>query len=250
MDVLGETREKIRYICEQRKVTTEAPVTVRCLSPQLGVGEVDEGVFGFCRGRDAVIEAEVAGARGQAFTHEPQEWTGTLDDVFNMSLATERDRAIVVAALNALAGRLDLSKHVIHCRKSDPSSCGPELVHELRRRFPEVSKVFLVGLQPAVLKALVADRGVGNVRVVDHDPQHVNDVRHGVIIGDGDADIADDIAWCDVMLVTGSSVVNGTLDELLDLSGDAAKPVLFFGNTIAAVAAVADLERICPLGQH
>jgi len=239
MGVLHETRDKFAYICRQREVDAETPVTVRRLS----TAEPP-----FCRGTEVVIEATVGDTRGQAIAHDAADWTGTLGDVFAMSLDVAGSRAMVVATLNALAVKLGIVERIILCRQHDPLRCGPELVNRLFARFADVRKVFVVGLQPAVVEALVDRLGADNVRVVDHDAEDIGQLHSGVRVGDGAADISKDVAWCELMLVTGESVVDGTLDELLTISHDASKPLVFFGNTIAAVAAVAELERVCPLG--
>ena len=48
--------------------------------------------------------------------------------------------------------------------------------------------------------------------------------------------------WCPG-LVTGTTVVNGTIEPILDLAG--AKAV-FYGISIAGVARLPSLERFCP----
>ena len=159
-----------------------------------------------------------------------------------------RNRAVVVAALNALAAKLGLIRHNIRCPHEESEPCGRELAGELKRRFPDARKVLLVGLQPGLLGALVEHYGCEGVRVTDLDSENIGREKHGVRVGNGDADITHEVRWCDLMLVTGSSVVNGTLDGLLKHSQNASKPLVFFGNTIAAVAAVADLDRVCALG--
>ena len=249
MSVLSETRESLLRVCREEDVDLSSPVRVRCLPPEEAIGTKASGEFAIRRGREVVIEATLDSARGQAFTDRPSDWSGTLGDVFSMPLDNSRRRAVVVAALNALAAKLGLASHTIHCRDQDPMRCGRELVAELKRRFPDVVKVLLVGLQPGILEALVDEFGTRGVRVVDLDSENIHQVKKGVHIGDGSADISGDIRWCDLMLVTGSSVVNGTLDGLLRQSQDASRPLVFFGNTIAAVAAIADLERLCPFGR-
>jgi len=52
-----------------------------------------------------------------------------------------------------------------------------------------------------------------------------------------------------VDLVTGSSVVNGTVNEILERFEAAGKPVVFFGSTIAGVAALLKLDRVCPFAR-
>ena len=248
MGVLTETRDALKQVCREEGMDLSTPVTVRRLSADEAIGGKVGDDFVIRRGKEVVIEATVASARGQAFTDQPSDWTGTLDEVFALSLDDVKNRAIVVAVLNALAAKLGLASHVVHCREEDPTRCGPELVGRLKQGFPKTRKVLLVGLQPAILTSLVDELGTQGVRVVDLDPENIDQVTGGVRVGNGSADISEDVDWCELMLVTGSSIVNGTLDELLAMSRDASKPVVFFGNTVAAVAAVADLERICPVG--
>jgi len=273
MGVLSETRDRLLELCRNASVDLATPVTVKWMTP-------DEGPVR--RGREHLIEATLAsdaalrssedsaspsvaasqseGASslrstsppmaGQAWTDHPSDWTGTLGDVFSMPLRKAGQRAIVVATLNALAGRLGLTAHNLRCRHGKPLDCGRELVRQLRTRFDGAARALVVGYQPGVVEALVESLGTGNVRVLDHDAELVGRTLHGVRIANGDADFTADVRWCDLMLVTGSSVVNGTLDDLLRHSQDASKPLVFFGNTIAAVAAIADLERLCPAGVH
>jgi uncharacterized protein (DUF4213/DUF364 family) len=66
---------------------------------------------------------------------------------------------------------------------------------------------------------------------------------------DGEKDLAELVEWCEVGLATGSSVVNGTINEILERFEAAGKPVVFFGNTISGVAALLNLERICPFAR-
>ncbi|MCD4655923.1 MAG: hypothetical protein K8S87_00115 [Planctomycetes bacterium] len=49
--------------------------------------------------------------------------------------------------------------------------------------------------------------------------------------------------WCDLALVTGTTVINGTLEPILEIAG--AKAV-FYGISIAGVARLRGLERFCP----
>ena len=49
--------------------------------------------------------------------------------------------------------------------------------------------------------------------------------------------------WCDLALVMGTTVVNGTLEAILEVAG--AKAV-FYGISIAGVARLLGLERFCP----
>jgi hypothetical protein len=257
MGVLSETRDRLLELCRDASVDLATPVTVTWTKSGLAIpmksGPGRAGDGGVRRGREQLIEAALASAppmTGQAWTDHPSDWTGTLGGVFSMPLRKAGQRAIVVATLNALAGRLGLVAHNLRCRHGRPLDCGRELVRQLRTRFEGAARALVVGYQPGVVEALVESLGTGNVRVLDHDAELVGRTLHGVRIENGGADFTADVRWCDLMLVTGSSVVNGTLDDLLRHSQDASKPLVFFGNTIAAVAAIADLERLCPAGVH
>jgi hypothetical protein len=57
------------------------------------------------------------------------------------------------------------------------------------------------------------------------------------------------VDWCGVGLATGSSLVNGTIDDIYDRFGGAGKPLVFFGNTISGAAALLGLDRLCPFGR-
>ena len=45
--------------------------------------------------------------------------------------------------------------------------------------------------------------------------------------------------WCDLALVMGTTVVNGTLEPILEKA-------VFYGISIAGVAELLGLERFCP----
>ena len=59
----------------------------------------------------------------------------------------------------------------------------------------------------------------------------------------GDKDAEEVLEWCDLALVMGTTVVNGTLEAILEVAG--AKAV-FYGISIAGVAELLGLERFCP----
>ncbi len=243
MAVLSETRDRLMALCRDAEIDLAMSVTVK------GV----EGPEGLAPGGDRLIEATVDGSHGEAWVDPASAacgWQGTLGDVFSMPLKAASKRAVVVATMNALASRLGLTGHNFRCRHGTPLTCGRELVRQLKGRFEDLAHVLVVGCQPGVVEALVEDLGAKGVRVLEHSASHVGKVLHGVRVENGNADITADVRWCDVMLVTGASVVNGTLDDLLRHSHNHSKPLVFYGNTIAAVAAVADLERICPAGAH
>ena len=115
---------------------------------------------------------------------------------------------------------------------------GSDLVEHIQARFGN-PKVVLIGLQPAIAETLSARL---EMRIMDLDPANENKTFNGVKVETNPYSITDLEGWADLFLVTGSTIVNGSLDQFLDLK----KPVLFFGTTIAGPAELLGLERICP----
>lgn len=226
----------------------ELPVQVRPLDPDEAIGKDADPSFVIKKGKERVIEAAFRGHKGQAFTDRPGSWTGTLGDLLALALDEISNRAVFVASLNAVLSALEQLPATVHCKDEDPSRCGPEVARILYERFGKV-RIGLIGLQPAILKALVERFGPDAVRVVDLNPENIGETRSGVVVWDGEKDLPRLVAESEVGLPTGSSVVNGTLDEILELFQQAEKPLIPFGNTISGVASLLNLERLCPFGR-
>jgi len=248
MGIVEGARHKLLKILGQRRLDTLAEVVVRPLTPEEAIGVGAAGEFPIKRGRERVVEASFLGARGQAFTDQPMPFRGTLGSILELDLSQPGNRAVFVAALNAVLRHLGLADGTVHCKEEDPQRCGPEIAEALVRRFGR-RRIGLVGLQPAILEALVRTFGPPAVRLVDLNPDNIGKTKHGVKVWDGGARLRDLVAQSDVVLATGSSVVNGTIDEIMALCRQAGKPLVFYGNTISGVAALEKLDRLCPFGQ-
>jgi hypothetical protein len=78
------------------------------------------------------------------------------------------------------------------------------------------------------------------LRLLDLDPDNLGNTKFGVPV-EGPETASDAVAWAELLLVTGTTLVNDTIgDFLLD------KPVLFYGTTIAGAAHLMGWERFCP----
>jgi len=247
-DRLEHARRLLRERLEHHRTDLGLPVQVRPLDPDEAIGKDADPDFVIKKGKERVIEATFQGHKGQAFTDRPIGWSGTLGDLLSLTLDEVPNRAVFVAGLNAVLSALEQLPGTVHCKDEDPSLCGPEIARILCERFGTV-RVGLVGLQPAILKALVKRLGPGAVRVVDLNSDNIGEERSGVLVWDGEEDLSRLVAECDVGLVTGSSLVNRTLDEILERFQQADKPVILFGNTISGVASLLGLERLCPFGR-
>ena len=247
MGILEKARIEFIQVCNDRSIDLSRAVTVRPLLPHDAIGDAEED-FVIKKGKEYVIEAAFDKAHGQAFTGIACHWNGTLEELLSLELSNIRNRGIFVASMNAVLRGLGLARGTNHCRDKDPTNCGPEIAGQLEARFG-ARRFGLVGLQPAILKALANRFTRESVRVVDLNSDNIGSSKSGIEVWDGQTDLPRLVEWSEVGLVTGSSVVNGTIDEIIGCFKDENKPLVFFGNTISGTAALLDLDRLCPFGR-
>jgi hypothetical protein len=214
-------------------------VKVKVLTPEEAIGNPEHQDYPLIKGRERMMEADFRGSCGQAFTDMFGQFSGSLADVAGMDLENNYRRAIFLSALNAVTRHLGVVDKTMHCKDSDPPQCAKELASHIGEKFGQ-PRIALVGLQPRMAEALAQQF---EVRVTDMDADNVGTTKFGIRI-QGPEDTADNLAWCDVALVTGTTLTNETLREFVE-----SKPAIFFGVTIAAAAHYLCLERFCPYGR-
>ncbi|QLA14800.1 Rossmann-like domain-containing protein [Desulfolutivibrio sulfoxidireducens] len=234
--VLETVRRKVVAIWEEKRLLRE-PVAVRArtLTVHEAIGDPEGDDFPLQKGKERLMEAEFQGSRGQAFTDQFGDFTGTLADVATMPLENNFRRAVFVAAVNATARRLGLCDRTIHCRDKEPGECAALFCAHIRDRYGEV-RITQVGYQPKIIETLSARFAM---RVLDLDPDNIGTVRHGAPV-EGPEKQEEALAWADILVVTGSTVTNDTLGDFLT-----EKPVIFYGTTVSGTAALLGLERFC-----
>jgi len=248
--ILESARIKFKEIVEQRGLSDVAvSVVVRPLTAEEAIGKPGRRDFPIIEGKERVIEAEVLGAKGHAFTDSPADFTGRLADILNLPLKMSRDRAIYVAALNAVLGHLGLAEKTVHCKDEEPEKCGPEIASYVLNKFGKI-KVGLVGLNPAIAEALIETFGQSNVKITDLNKQNIGSEKHGVQIWDGKEMFQDLVKQSDVVIITGTTLVNGTFDSIMDCIRNYGKDYLIYGVTPAGVCKLMGLNRICPYGRN
>jgi hypothetical protein len=248
MDILEQARKKLDAVCMERNLDRNERITVRALTPDEAIGAKADENFVIKKGKERVIEASFREARGQAFTDAPGNWEGTLGELLSLDLGKTGYRAVFTAGLNAVMRSLDLASGTVHCKDEEPTKCGVEMPDAMHKLFG-TKRIGMIGLQPAILKEMVDAYGKVGLRVADLNPDNIGQVREDLLVMDGEKELDDLVAWCDVGLATGSSVVNGTINDILERFGAAGKPVVFFGNTISGVAALLSLKRVCPFAR-
>ena len=228
----------IEIVTDNNLLDKRVKVTGRALSSIEAIGYTEKKDFPILKGKKKLLEAEFKGVKGQAFTDMPEDYSGTLQDVIEMPLDNNFNMAIYIATLNAVCRYLKLADNTVHCKDDGPEKCAVELVSYLESRFGN-PKIALIGFQPSMLDRL---RKSFKVRVVDLDKSNINTVKYGIVVEDGEKNTEDLLKWCDVIIATGSTIANSTITSLFVDD----KPTIFFGTTLAGVAALMGLERFCP----
>jgi hypothetical protein len=95
----------------------------------------------------------------------------------------------------------------------------------------------MVGLQPRMLEAFSREF---EVRVTDLDENNIGQEKYGIIIGPPQRTKAN-LNWCDVALITGTTLINNTIGEF-----KTEKPVIYYGATITGPAHLLGLRHFCP----
>lgn len=243
--VLEELTERLRKIIAAHRLGDEVvQVTVGTLTAEQAIGRPRRRDFALLEGKEVMIEAAFRGSFGQAFTDRPHDFTGSLNDVMALSLSTSENRAIFIAALNAIAAHLGMARGMRHCHDEEPEECARQIARHISGEFGRV-RVGMVGLQPAILESLVLAFGAENVRCTDLNPRNTGSRKYGAEIWDGRTETSRLISWSDLLLVTSSTMVNNTFDDIKKEAVSQDKRLIVFGVTGAGAAALLGLERLC-----
>lgn len=223
----------------------EVQITSRGLSSQEAIGHPERKDFPLLRrGKEVLVQADIDGCIGQAFTGDPVTFNGSINQLLEeLDKNRPGHRALAVAVLNALALKLGVANHTIHCINNEPEECASQVSRQLRKTHG-LCRIGIIGYQPALLQHCVEEFGAGHVHLTDLNDEIIGSVRYGVEIWDGMKDTGRLISCSDVLLVTGTILANGTFPEILGAIKD--KDFYFYGTTCAALAAINQTRRVCP----
>lgn len=236
--IIEQAREKILKIAEEYKLLDEEiNITCRTLTSEEAIGNPLHDDYPIQKGKERMIEAEFMGKKGQAFSDSCSNFSATVRDVLEMELDTNAKRAIFISSLNAILSLLEMIPEAIHCKDEEPLTCSDCFLDFLNSNKPGDAKALLVGLQPRLLEKLAS---VKEVRVCDLDPDNIGKIKSGVVV-DGPDRFEENARWADAVFATGSTIVNGTIDNILESKPD----TCFFGVTIAGVAKLLGLKQFC-----
>jgi|LAHR01.1.fsa_nt_gb uncharacterized protein (DUF4213/DUF364 family) len=230
--------------CDQRDVPRDElddqVVATRPLSSTEAIGNPERDDFPLLRGKEVLMEANYRGSCGQAFTSARGVFSGTLEEVLKLPLEKTFERAVLVSTINGVMRHLGLVEGTVHCRDAGPRDCAALLGQLMRRE--RICPVGLVGMQPAILSSLVEI--FGPERVMVSDLVSAGEIRSGIKVLDGSRP-EPLFERCPIVLITGTTLVNGTIDGLLELADRFENRVVFYGTTIAGAARLLGLERWC-----
>ncbi len=226
---------------------TDAPIAVG--SSAASAGETNDMAryddLPILRGKEVLIEAEFQGARGQAFTNQAGAWEGTVGELLSLPLTSNRGRATLLAAMNAVMRHLGEVDRTVYCTEAEANLCGKETAAMLREEFGEIT-VGLVGYQPGLAAGLAAEFGPERLRITDLALENIGRVVQGVEVWDGWNSTAKLVSGSDVVLAAGSTIVNATYEQLTHCTACRGIPLILYGVTAASVCRLCGIRRICP----
>ncbi|SIO12053.1 Rossmann-like domain-containing protein [Halodesulfovibrio marinisediminis] len=214
-------------------------ISAKPLTAEEAIGTPDDTDYPIQQGKEHLMEATFNGHKGQAFTDSRGTFSGTLEDIAELPLTNNFNRAVFVATLNAISAAYDNVTHTIHCKDNEPKECAKQLREYIKNKYAEC-RITIIGFQPAMTEALQSEF---QVRLVDLDPNNIGQTKRGVLV-EGKENTEDAVQWADLLLVTGTTFANNSIDMFLT-----DKPVIFYGTTIAGAAPYMNWERFCPMSK-
>jgi len=240
MDFYNDIKERFFNLIKEKDLMSSKVevVSARTLTPQEVIGKPERGDFPLLKGKEVMLQADFKGSLGQAFTDMPGNYSGSLREILAMPLDNNFKRAVFIATLNAVLRHLNYISKTVHCKDKEPGECAAHLVDYIKGRFGQ-PRIAFIGMQPEMVEALSTHF---KIRVADLDPDNIGRKKCGVIIEDISL-TKEILSWADLIVATGTTVVNNTLPSLL-----IKKPIIFYGVTIAGVAYLKGYEQYCFCG--
>ncbi len=243
--ILAAVRDRAVDVWKQEDILGQSvQVMAGPLTVKQAIGVPDGNDFPIQKGKEKLMEAVIGDARGQAFTDDFGTFSATLGEIAGLSLDSNFNRSVFVAAFNAAMRSLGRVDNTVHCKDCGPRDCAAKLPEYVRHSYGN-PRITQVGFQPAMIEAMGK---TFELRVLDLDPDNVGQVRRGVLV-EGEDTAAEAIEWAELLMVTGTTLANATIDDFIDAEGVGVTgaPVLFYGTTIAAACDLMGWNRFCPM---
>jgi hypothetical protein len=213
-------------------------VYARPLTPEEAIGKPEHNDYPLLKGKERIMEALFQGVRGHAYSDHTGNFSGTIEQVINLPMNNNFQRALLISTSNAVLRSLGIIKKSCHCKDDAPVKCAKYLVGAITRFSPK--HIWMIGHQPRLLEEISRRF---DVRITDRDPDNIGKVKSGILIEDPE-EFHGIIEWADFIFATGTTIVNDTIDSFL-----ADLPMMFYGITISGAANILGLTHFCPLGR-
>lgn len=244
--VIENLKKRFYEVVKKHKLLEDdINIKMRLLKPHEAIGYPTRDDYPLLKGKEVMIEAAFRDAKGQAFTDEPSDFSGTIKDITNLKLNSNRSRAVFIASVNAVLRHLQIVKNTVHCKDKEPEECALEISKTLLEKYNVDLSIGLIGLQPAIAEELIKNFSSKNIRIADLDKNNIGKDFNGVVIEDGNKHQNDIISNSSLVLATGSTIVNNSIDDIIEVSYQNKKTLIFFGVTIAGPAELLGLNRLC-----
>ena len=201
--------------------------------------------YAIARGKEVIMECAFRGARAHVFTSSPFRGSLKLSEVLKLRLGSIAERAVFYGSLNAVMRYLGLVDKTVHCRGDEPVKCAGELVKVVLSEYGNVP-VLLVGYQPAMARALAGE--LRKLYITDMNPENVGKEVRGVRVLDHTKNL-ELMEEVEVVLATGSSVINSTLWPIYDRAKELGRELIVYGVSAAGAAKVLGIKRYCTYGK-
>lgn len=186
------------------------------------------------------VTATICGVKGEAYTENPSDFSGTLQQALEIPPTEKGISAVTIAALNAAVNYLGLAPGTFSEGEDARFGYADALCCYVTEHFGK-SNIILVGYDGYLVKRFV-DEGL-DFWTMDRNPDHISQNRfHHVIVNNAKRNRDSSFVWGKYFIVTGSTLCNGTILHYLDCG----KEVLFYGITCAGVATLLHLPWFSP----
>ncbi len=229
----------LKYIQENGLESGEVIIKARPLTPEEAIGNPEDKDYPLITGRERMMQAEFRNTFGQAYTDMFGNYSGKLQDIATMDLNNNYRRAIFIASLNAVMRYLGLIDKTTHCKDNEPRECGLKLADYVAEKYGS-PKIAMVGFQPRLVESLAKKY---EIKVTDMDHANINTEKYGLTV-QSPLKTREHVEWCDLIISTGSTVVNDTINDFL-----VGKPAIFYGITVSGAAKILGLEIFCYWGK-
>ena len=234
-----------QFIKEMRKLISQhaleneiVSVFARPLTPEEAIGNPAHNDYPLLKGKERIMQAVFQNVRGHAYSDHTGNFSGSLSQVINLPMDSNFHRALFVATANAVLRKIGIINKSCHCKDDDPVTCATYLKDVLLSFSPK--RIGMIGHQPRLLEEAVRNF---EVRICDKDPENIGIIKSGVSVED--PEIYKDIKkWADLILATGTTLVNDTIDNFTG-----SVPIIFYGITVSGAAKLLHLHHFCPLGR-